>query len=287
MTTTPSGREKRPLQSPGTPSPVHKQSKMAEQDANTSEFQSFSSSSKQSQDERIDKMMEILLSVKKGQESLQKTFDSKIERLRRDVLSTIDDKIKAVKVDVDLQFASLDNRIHELERAMNSFSTDGMPMSDHTVNNCDVTVIVSNLRQRPGEIPLQAAKELIRALGNDVFENTVITDAKRCNERNRGTPPVLKIAFENVEQKVNVLRAKQELKQSLFYKKVYIRGSKTHTERILELNAKTLLSELPNGNQYRVTANGRIVKKQAAMGTSPIREPPGASQSAEARTDDA
>ena len=260
---------------------------MAEQDANTSEFQSFSSSSKQSQDERINKMMEILLSVKKGQESLQKTFDSKIERLRRDVLSTKDDKIKAVKVDVDLQFASLDNRIHELERAMNSFSTDGMPMSDHTVNNCDVTVIVSNLRQRPGEIPLKAAKELIRALGNDVFENTVITDAKRCNERNRGTPPVLKIAFENVEQKVNVLRVKQELKQSLFYKKVYIRGSKTHTERILELNAKTLLSELPNGNQYRVTANGRIVKQQAAMGTSPTREPPGASQSAEARTDDA
>ena len=124
-------------------------------------------------------------------------------------------------MDVDLQFASLDNIIHELERAMNSFSTDGMPMSDHTVNNCDVTVIASNLRQRPGEVPLQAAKELIRALGGEVFENSVITDAKRCNERNRGTPPVLKIAFENVEQKVNVLRTKLELKQSLFYKTVY------------------------------------------------------------------
>ena len=74
MTTTPSGRDKRPLQSPGTTSPVHKQSNMAEQDANTSEFQSFSPSSKQSQDERIDKMMEILLSVKKGQESFTKNF---------------------------------------------------------------------------------------------------------------------------------------------------------------------------------------------------------------------
>ena len=228
MTTTPSGREKRPLQSPGTPSPVHKQSKMAEQDANTSEFQSFSSSSKQSQDERIDKMMEILLSVKKGQESLQKTFDSKIERLRRDVLSTIDDKIKAVKVDVDLQFASLDNRIHELERAMNSFSTDGMPMSDHTVNNCDVTVIVSNLRQRPGEIPLQAAKELIRALGNDVFENTVITDAKRCNERNRGTPPVLKIAFENVEQSERPQGEARTKTVTILQKSLYTWQQNTH-----------------------------------------------------------
>ena len=231
-------------------------------------------------------MMEIMLSVKKGQESLQRTFDSKIERLRKDVMSTIDDKIKAVKVDVDLQFASLDNRIYELERVMNSLSTEGMPMplNDHTVNNCDVTVIVSNLRQRPGEIPLDAAKELVKALGDHVFDKTVITDAKRCNERNRGTPSVLKIAFENVEQKVNVLRAKQELKQSRHYKNVYMRGSKTHTERILELNAKTLLSELPNGNQYRVTANGRMVKKQTDAGTNPKREPPDASQSSEART---
>ena len=116
---------------------------------------------------------------------------------------------------------------------MTLFSTDGMPIIDNTVNNCDVTVIVSNLRQRPDEILLEAAKQLIRALGDEVFKNTVIMDTKRCNERNQGTPPVLKIAFENVEQKVKVLRAKQELKQSLFYKKVYMCGSKTHTERLL------------------------------------------------------
>lgn len=40
-----------------------------------------------------------------------------------------------------------------------------------------------------------------------------------------------------------------------------IRGSKSHTERILELNTQTLLNELPNGNQFRITSNGRIVKK--------------------------
>ena len=213
MNETPVGRAKRPLESPGTPSPIHKQSKMAEKDSNTSELHSFSSSDTMSVEEKINKMMEIMLSVKKGQESLQRTFDSKKERLRKDVMSTIDDKIKAVKVDIDLQFASLDNRIYELERVMNSLSTNGipMPLNDHTVNNCDVTVIVSNLRQRPGEIPLDAAKELVKALGDHVFDNAVITDAKRCNERNRGTPPVLKIAFENVEQKVNVLRAKEEL----------------------------------------------------------------------------
>ena len=64
---------------------------------------------------RMDKMFEVLNAVKKGQDSLRSTFDSKIEKLRKDVLSTIDDKIKAVKVDVDLQFAAMDRRIDDLE----------------------------------------------------------------------------------------------------------------------------------------------------------------------------
>ena len=51
------------------------------------------------------------------------------------------------------------------------------------------------------------------------------------------------------------------LKRSRDFKNVYLPSSESHTERILELNTKTLLSELPNGNQYRMTANGRIVKK--------------------------
>ena len=59
--------------------------------------------------------MEMLSSLKKGQESLKKTFDSKIEKLRKYILSTIDDKIKSVKVDIDLQFAAIENRISHVE----------------------------------------------------------------------------------------------------------------------------------------------------------------------------
>ena len=280
MNGTPSVRDKRPLDSSGTPSPIHKQTKMADNeqsgDQNTSELPSSSSLSSTNMSARMDKMMEILLSVRKGKESLQKTFDSKIEKLRKDVLATIDDKIKAVKVDVDLQFAALDNRIVQLENSMRELSLEGIRINDQTVNNCDVTVIVSNLRARPGEIPLETAKQLVSALGDDVSDQAKITDAKRCNERDHGKPPVLKIAFETVEQKVNVLMAKQNLKQSEQFKNVYMRGSKTHTERILELNAKTLLSELPNGNQYRVTANGRIVKKRSETEASPMRDAAGA-----------
>jgi hypothetical protein len=263
MSANSSGREKRDRESPGLTSPLCKQSKMATSDIDGNSCASPVLSTS-GLSERMDKMMEILMAVKKGQESLQKTFDSKIERLRNDVLSTIDDKIKAVKVDIELQFASLEKRICDLEIQFQSFKAIDCAPHDFTVNNCDITVIASNVPERQGKSALKYAQDLIDALGEEISTHVTIKDAKRCNNRNTGKPPLLKIAFSSVEEKVSVLRAKKLLKNNTAYKNVYLHSSKTHTERILELNAKTLLSELPNGNQFRVTANGRIVKKDTS-----------------------
>jgi hypothetical protein len=46
------------------------------------------------------------------------------------------------------------------------------------------------------------------------------------------------------------------------YKNVYIKSSKSHAERLIELNARTLLSQLPQGKNFRVDANGRIRSRQ-------------------------
>ena len=247
MSTTPAPSVKRDRDSPGVTSPLSKQSKMADNSA-------------QNNDERLDKMMELLEGLKRGQESLQKTFDSKLERLRNDVLAKIDDKIKSVKVDMNLQLAGLERKIDDLETEMNSLRSEP-GFVDTSGNNCELTVIATNIPVRHDRPLLETAKALISALGEEVSRHAKITDVKRCPDRPTGKPPLLKIAFENVEQKVQVLRAKESLKRTHDFKNVYLRSSKNHTERILELNAKTLLSQLPNGNQYRVTANGRIVKK--------------------------
>ena len=106
---------------------------------------------------------------------MRQMFDSKIDKLRKDVLSTIDDKIKAVKVDVDLQFAAIDRRIDDLEHNMKSFTPlDGMrdmnnPQNNQSVSNDELTVIVSNLWETRGEGPLVVAQSLLNALGEEVL----------------------------------------------------------------------------------------------------------------------
>ena len=204
MSYTPVSREKRDRDSPGVTSPVSNQSKMTD-----------NSSNRPQDNDRLDKMMELLESLKKGQESLQKTFDSKLEKLRNDVLSTIDDKIKSIKVDMNLQFAGLERGIDDLESEMNSLrSESGAGLVDTSMNNSELTVIATNVPVRHDRPLLETARAEISALGDDVSSRSLITDVKRCPDRGTGKPPLLKIAFENVEQKVEVLHAKVNLKRS-------------------------------------------------------------------------
>ena len=45
------------------------------------------------------------------------------------------------------------------------------------------------------------------------------------------------------------------------YRRVYLRSSKPHAERLREINFRTLLRELPNGHRYRLAGNGRIIPR--------------------------
>ena len=76
-----------------------------------------------------------------------------------------------------------------------------------------------------------------------------------------GRPGVVKIQVRHLEDEKKLLTSKKELKNGTnMYKKVYIRTSKSHLERLIDLNFRTLLQELPNGPAYRVTGSGRVIK---------------------------
>ena len=75
-------------------------------------------------------------------------------------------------------------------------------------------------------------------------------------------PGVVKVQLKTKQDKITILyEQKEQLKQIPRYKRVYIRSAQTHEERIMRLNMQTLLNDLPNGDDYRFTGNGRLVKK--------------------------
>ena len=70
----------------------------------------------------------------------------------------------------------------------------------------------------------------------------------------------MKISLADVDQNILVLRNKFKLKNHHVFKRVFIQSAKSHVERLLD--ARTLLRELPQGRSYRVSGNGRILRRQ-------------------------
>lgn len=165
---------------------------------------------------------------------------------------------------IDTLSRSVDSLIERIERVENLECLSGKTEStvntnkktnSNTVYDPDRTIIASNITKNTNEDILEIAKDLVRHLS----DSANVLAAVRLRSRVNVKPGLVKISFESVEHKIEVLRKKRDLMATPAYKSVFLRSSKSHTERLIELNAKT--SQIPNGNQFRITSNGRIVKK--------------------------
>ena len=146
--------------------------------------------------------------IKDGQDGLKRTLESKIDRLRNDVLSTIDEKIKALKTDIDLDIGANTRRIDEvvnsvhllaqrIDQVEQNVNTDGDVFNDERNNgagwardtfrnpldNNDITVIIKDMPVTPEEDLLMKARELVSALGEDVSMNVRVIAASRLPAR--------------------------------------------------------------------------------------------------------
>jgi hypothetical protein len=85
---------------------------------------------------------------------------------------------------------------------------------------------------------------------------------RACRAAGRGSRPgIIKIEFKDVGTKVQALRRKRKLDDFSGHGRIFIRGAKSHVERLIDINSRTLLKEIPNGRQYRVAGNGRIIQR--------------------------
>ena len=110
---------------------------------------------------------------------------------------------------------------------------------------------------------MDKARDLITALGQAVSSSVEVTGAVRLTARYTNRPGIVKISFRTLAEKISVLRNKMTLKDSGTYSRVYLKSSKSHAERLIELNARAILRELPQGSNLRLDANGRIKRRPA------------------------
>ena len=259
--------------------------------------------------EIVSKQLQTLITsveeVKKNQDGLKKTLESKIDKLRTDLMTNIETKVKALHDDLSIDIAREGSRIDDLVSSVRSIQdrlttvedicTGGGPADgalwdngtdsgtgrmDHSgwnsngrrvdpLNDPELTVIGSYIPFTEGENLIQKVGDLIMALGEDVSRAVTITGVKRFTPKYRNKPGLVKISFQSLEQKILVLRNKRKLRDNAQYKSVFLKSCKTHAERLIELNARAILKELPRGKSFRVDANGRIKTRSVANEAAP------------------
>ena len=177
------------------------------------------------------------------------------------------DKIMKKLKDMETKLTQHDKDIKDLKQEHEELK-DQVKHIDHKKEDFDpdVTLVAINTPFFAGEDTFILAQHILQAGGSGDKE---IVNTLRTKQRN-GRNGILKIELKSKQDKIDVLKKKSNLKQSTEFKRVYLRSSKSHSERLLEVNIKTLLSEIPNGTQYRVAGNGRLVKKDFPSAQQPV-----------------
>ena len=180
-----------------TPRPENKQSKMAEKENVSADLKT-----------QLSILIETVKEIKEGQDGMKKMVESKIDKLRSDVLSTIDEKIRVLKADIDLDIGintrridelvnsvqSLSGRIDQVERVTESAQDNGVfsGQDDHSVaggfmnwsrggaasqadplDDNNRTVIVKNVPYEDGENLMNKARDILNALGEEVLSKNI------------------------------------------------------------------------------------------------------------------
>ncbi|CAG2234601.1 unnamed protein product [Mytilus edulis] len=230
--------------------------------------------------------LEILIGavkdLKTSQDNMARMFESKLDKLRTDLMASVDSKVRALRDELSIDIGhettrtdqllttvqSIQRRLDDVEQQNPILNDNGTAIQENRpgrkynpLDNTDITVTVSGIPFSDGEDLMEKAHDMILALGDSVADSVRISAAARLPSRFNDKPGIVKISFQNTEEKVNVLRNKMKLRQTEKYKNVFIKSSKSRVERLIEMNARAVLRNLPDGRDYRVDASGRIKKR--------------------------
>lgn len=199
--------------------------------------------------------------LKELSNDLKSHIKSEIEQLK----IHFENKFKEAMDYVDKEVGAVAQRLNSVEEKVNKIDNFQMKSLEFDPVN---TIIADNVPYDENETIDILKDKVTRMIRRDLAVNVPIVRVLRMKE---GPPKVtrfgmlkkpglVKVQLNSVEDKVQILRQKQNIKNSPEFSKVFIRSSKPHAERLMEQNLRTILDLLPDGNEYFITGNGRLVK---------------------------
>ena len=229
-------------------------------------------------------IMKRLNDIEQAQEktcdTISKKIDEKFDELKTQIMKDIDtrledfkkqfkeginkdlDKLKEDCANVQTEVNNLKTQLHTVNNnsQLHEINTETSPLED--INKC---VIITNFPHDLNAHLKTNVQEMFEEMDEEnLLTNIEILECKRLGNpehHSKEKPGLLKVALDSLESKKKVLKMKGNLKNTILYKNVWLRSSMTHTDRMMQMNFKTLLKCIPQGKDYRVNANGKVIHK--------------------------
>lgn len=197
-------------------------------------------------------LISLITDLKTDQKAIKDSIEKRLNKISKDLKEAIETKIQDVKKEIFGDMNQLKDKMQNLEAKIEAMD---IPVNEFPI---ETTLVLINLREENGE-------NIEEVCGKLVMEGLGIRGIRpvKCMrlQSNTNRPGIVKMRVKTLQEKKDILRAKQQLKDTREYQRVYIRSSQSHEERLIRMNMETILEELPNGSQYRMTGNGRVVRK--------------------------
>ena len=208
-------------------------------------------------DKRVDTLKAMLGSLSGEFTDYRENIAKKIAQLHKSLQTCFTDsvtheqletQIDSVKDYVDTEQTCFVRRLEDMESRIAKFETEKK-------FDPEVTIIAQYIEKSNDEIIMDKALDFVK---NGLKSSVNIVRAMRLTTRGRA-PGLLKIEVPSLNEKISLLRRREKLSESDTYCNVKIRSSKSHTDRLIEINTDMILQELGLDTKMFITANGRLV----------------------------
>lgn len=172
--------------------------------------------------------------------------------MRRDFNDRLEAHSKEFTLRSDVQQQKLDHIENTVKNDIQEVN-ERLDRLEHIPFDPERTVIFPNIKPQFGRTDKEIIAEILQAVQVPCTIKNVLR-----MKASEGRSGLLKWELATLEEKIMVLRAKTEINN---FAGSWIRSSKTHIERVQELNFRTLLQLIPGGENYMITGNGKIIEK--------------------------
>ena len=228
----------------------------------------MNSSENQSETDNMDvDVKKLLMELKAGQDSMKQSIEQRIKNLSEEMNKTLNDRLKDFRDEFIIEMAKFENRVELLEKKIQTAETGKVEVKDY---DPEVTVVIQNLGYEPNENLESKIDDIFQCIG--VTQDQIpIVKMLRLTQREHGRNPIVKVQLESKEDKIRLLSLKQHLKSEAKYRRVYIRSSLSHAERVAQMNVRTILEDLHIAEKYRFTGSGKMVPRNPNNLNNPNR----------------